>query len=179
MQPPQTMKLGRELEWNPEWEIAAKEELKSMADHGVWTLIYHPTDKKVIRSRWDFTDKHDPNIVRFKARFTGQGFFKAVDYTDSYFPVPSMANVKLSMTMDREAQNGCHHHQPETAYLHSKLDIPVYREQPEGSKVFKLNSEQLHQELAFCAGVLGHDYPSAFSPASTARYIHSARLLRD
>ena len=58
-----------------------EEEIKTIKDQEVWTLIEKPSNAKILRSRWVYTLKCNSagDIIQFKARLFVQGFRQEKD----------------------------------------------------------------------------------------------------
>lgn len=46
------------------WEQAMKEKLASMRKHNVWDIVSRSRDNGVIKCKWIFDIKEDPNMVQ-------------------------------------------------------------------------------------------------------------------
>jgi len=79
-----TLKLSKQ-EQNS-WMIAMHEEMKSLSDCNVWTLVDLPKGRKPVKERWVFAVKSDS---RKKARFVAKGFKQVfrIDYEEMFSPV--------------------------------------------------------------------------------------------
>lgn len=58
------------------WYVVMEEELNSMAQNAVWSLIEGASDMKPVGNKWVFKTKKDSkgNIERHKARLVAKGF---------------------------------------------------------------------------------------------------------
>ena len=59
-------------------QAAMQDELNSLNDISIWTLVDRPKDRKVITGRWVYKIKTDDrgNIDKFKARYVAKGFMR-------------------------------------------------------------------------------------------------------
>jgi hypothetical protein len=128
----------------PHWEQAICEELKTLEDEGMWTLVDPPHGANIVGSKWVFHLKHDMlgHTVHYKARLVAQGFsqVEGVDYYDTYTPVEKLASLHtiLALTI---------HHDLE---LH-QIDI----------KGTDLNGELTDDEVIYMQQPPGHPYPNS------------------
>jgi hypothetical protein len=62
-------------EWS-DWKKAMEEELESLKENDVWTVVPRPTNRKIVDSRWVYKTKSDAKgeITRYKARLVAKGF---------------------------------------------------------------------------------------------------------
>jgi len=51
----------KSIDWQY-WKQAVKEELTSMEKHKIWDIVNRPKNKKVIKCKWIFNIKEDPNV---------------------------------------------------------------------------------------------------------------------
>ena len=74
------------------WKKACEEEIKSITDRNVWTLVDCPPDRKHVKCRWVFTKKSDG---RYKARLVAKGFSQIYgeDYNETFSPVTHFETV--------------------------------------------------------------------------------------
>ncbi|KIM68760.1 hypothetical protein SCLCIDRAFT_105182 [Scleroderma citrinum Foug A] len=76
------------------WKKACEEEIKSMTDRNVWTLVDCPPDRKPVKCCWVFAKKLDG---RYKARLVVKGFSQIYgeDYDKTFSPVTRFETVQL------------------------------------------------------------------------------------
>ena len=119
-----------------EWELAIKEEYKSLMKNGAWELVELPPGKNIVTCKWVFKTKHDSNgdIVRFKARLVARGFSQAfgIDYFETYAPVAKLTTYRTIFALAALEQWEIHGMDVITAFLLGKLDEEIYMAQPEG-----------------------------------------------
>lgn len=86
-----------------EWNSAMNDELESIKEREVYSLVPRPKDTKIIGSRWVFAVKKDEQgvVQRFKARLVAQGYKqrKGIDYEDTYSPVVDFILVRLLLVI--------------------------------------------------------------------------------
>ena len=83
-------KSVNEASKEPSWVKAMEDELQSLKDNKLWTLVELPEGKISTSTRWHFTVKFGPNgkPCRHKAMFVANGFSQSVgnDYEETYSP---------------------------------------------------------------------------------------------
>jgi len=66
------------------WELAMKDEIKSLQKNTTWSLTKLPEGNKVLQNRWVYQLKEEPNgNKRYKARIIVKGFQQrqGIDFT--------------------------------------------------------------------------------------------------
>ena len=134
-----------------EWRHAITSEFDSLVkDFDAFTPIDiadMPADAKLIGSRFVFRTKRDQHgqVKSYKGRLVARGDLQrsGIDYEETFAPVAKFTSIRLLIAL--AAENGYHIHQADIdkAYLHGKLDKPIYMRVPDGvsmpGKVLKLN----------------------------------------
>lgn len=113
------------------WKAAIEEELDSLRNKKVFTLITHvPHGRKPVGSRWIFSLKSDG---RFKARFVAKGFSQiyGVDYNKTYSPTLRADSLRILLAVATFRDWDVHQIDVKTAYLEGDLDEVVYMRTPE------------------------------------------------
>ncbi|SCZ88409.1 BZ3501_MvSof-1269-A2-R1_Chr10-2g02534 [Microbotryum saponariae] len=137
-----------------EWRLAARDEFDSLSrDFSAFTPIDQslvPDDAKIIGSRFVFRTKRDQfgKIKSYKGRLVARGDSQrsGIDFDETFAPVAKFTSIRALLALS--AARGYHVHQADIdkAYLHGKLDKPLYMRVPEGialpGKVL-----QLHRSL--------------------------------
>ena len=132
-----------------EWQKAINEELTSIKDNKVWSLVDKTEcmQKKPLTTRWVFKRKtdRDKNII-FRARLVVKGFEQkyGIDFSETYAPVTT--NDTIRTVLAHAAFKGNHIHQLDvkTAFLNANLSEEIFIEIPDGhkeqpGKILKLN----------------------------------------
>jgi len=120
------------------WELAMKEEMKSLEKNKTWHLTKLPTGKKALQNKWVFRvkDEHD-GTKRYKARLVVKGFQQkeGIEFDGIFSPVVKMTTIRLVLSI--VAAEGLHLEQLDvkTAFLHGDLEEDIYMTQPEGFHV--------------------------------------------
>jgi hypothetical protein len=137
---PKTYEQSQVSPYQLEWNKAMVDELQTMRERKVWTLVDRPEKTKVVGSRWVYSVKTNDNkqIVRFKARLVAQGYKqrKYIDYTDIFSPVVNFSVIKLLVVLLISIL-GWYHEQADVkaAYLYGNLNEVIYMEQPPGFQI--------------------------------------------
>ncbi|SGY86518.1 BQ5605_C009g05824 [Microbotryum silenes-dioicae] len=137
-----------------EWRLAARDEFDSLLrDFSAFTPIDEslvPADAKVLGSRFVFRTKRDQHgqVKSYKGRLVARGDSQrsGIDFDETFAPVAKFTSIRALLAL--AAAHGYHVHQADIdkAYLHGKLDAPLYICVPDGiympGKVL-----QLHRSL--------------------------------
>ncbi|CAN0840831.1 Retrovirus-related Pol polyprotein from transposon TNT 1-94 [Linum grandiflorum] len=121
---------------HPHWDTAMKEELSALEAQNTWTLVPHPTNQSVVRSRWVFTVKlkSDGSLDRYKARVVAQGFRQkfGIDYDETFAPVAKMQTVRTLLAVAASQKWPLTQLDVKNAFLHGDLKETIYMECPPG-----------------------------------------------
>ena len=129
------------------WELAMKDEYKSLMDNNTWCLVQAPPGAHVLRGRWVYTLKRGPTgeVTRYKARWVVRGFEQQEgrDYHDTFASVVKPMSYKaifaLAAAMDWDVEQM----DVKTAFLYGNVQEEIYVQQPDGfskdNRVCKLN----------------------------------------
>src|SRR5205814_5029875 len=95
-------------------------ELDSLQKNNTWTLVPHPADRKVIKTKYVYKLK-DPETQnpQYKVRLVAQGFAQQLgeDYDDTFSPVVKPTSVHLIFALAAGRSLYAHHFDVETAFL--------------------------------------------------------------
>ena len=116
------------------WKKACKDEIASIEERNVWSLVDCPPDRKPVKCRWVFAKKSDG---RYKARLVAKGFSQIYgeDYNETFSPVTHFETVRLLLAYACRNDWEIESLDVKTAFLYGQLDEEIYMEQPEGFKV--------------------------------------------
>jgi hypothetical protein len=124
-----------------EWRTSIGEEVQSLKDHNVFTLIPRkevPVGRKVIPSKAVFHYKLDEsgNVARRKSRIVAKGFAQkpGIDFNETYAPVARMESMRTVLHIGATHDWDIHQMDIKTAFLHGELEEEIYMEQPAGAK---------------------------------------------
>lgn len=129
------------------WENAMNEELKSLEENNVFTIVERPRNRKVVGGKWVFKAKGDANgnLEKFKARYVAQGYSQTqgLDFDEIFAPVARYDSLRLLLALSASENWKPRQLDVKSAFLYGLLKEEVYMELPEGSKkdghVAKLN----------------------------------------
>ncbi len=120
-------------EW-PQWQQAMEEEMRSLQQLEVYDEVQRPNDRKPISTKWVFTRKKDGEgkVVRYKARLVARGFVQkqGLDFDQIFSPVARIQTIRLLLAYAAQYRLHCHTIDIKTAFLHGKMDTPVFVEPP-------------------------------------------------
>jgi hypothetical protein len=137
---PKSYRAAMESQQSSEWCQAMSEEINTMNERKVWTLIPKPPNKQILGSKWVYAIKRNAEgvIMRFKARLVAQGFNQKFgeSYDEVFSPVIDFSIIRLLFTIlvcllcwtHRQYDVKC-------AYLYAKLHNDVYMRQPKGFEI--------------------------------------------
>ena len=119
-----------------EWITAMADELESIRQNDVWSLVKLPPNKRVLGNRWLFKAKTDPNgrIERFKARLVIKGYSQRFgeDYNELYAPVIRFEGIRTILAIAAREALFKYQYDVKTAFLSAKVEEEIYTNQPEG-----------------------------------------------
>ena len=133
-----------------EWKNAIKDELKSIEENKVWTLVDRPTvtlDGKranIIDSRWVFKRKvNSEGKTTFKARLVVRGFKDKKEYElrETYAPVSRLSVIRSALAVVNKYDLEVVQLDVKTAFLNGILDGEIYMEIPDGLEVSASNRQ--------------------------------------
>jgi len=131
---PRTLREAMASPYSSYWISAIKDELNSILEHGTYTIVLRPRNRKVIGSKFAFKVKNaETKNPRFKARFVAKGYTQVahVDYEDTFVPVAKATSVRLVLSLAAGRRHLVNLFDVETAFLNSIIDREIYIEQPE------------------------------------------------
>ncbi|BBH04062.1 Toll-Interleukin-Resistance domain family protein [Prunus dulcis] len=117
------------------WELAMKDEMRSLISNQTWELAELPVGKKALHNKWVYRvkEEHDGS-KRYKARLVVKGFQQkeGVDYTDIFAPVVKLNTIRSVLSIVAIEDLYLEQLDVKTAFLHGDLDEEIYMHQPEG-----------------------------------------------
>ena len=120
------------------WELAMKDEMKSLISNKTWELTELPAGKKALHNKWVYRVKEEQNgSKRYKARLVVKGFQQkeGIDYTDIFSPVVKLTTIRSVLSIVAAEDLHLEQLDVKTAFLHGDLDEEIYIQQPEGFSV--------------------------------------------
>jgi transposase InsO family protein len=119
-----------------QWELAAKEEYRSIQAAGTWKLTPLPAGRHAIGCKWVFKLKRkaDGTVDRYKARLVAKGYSQkeGIDYTETFAPVAKFASIRALLSLAAYLDLELHQMDVHTAFLNGDLHHDIYMQQPEG-----------------------------------------------
>ncbi|GKF23929.1 putative ribonuclease H-like domain-containing protein, partial [Tanacetum coccineum] len=131
------------------WVEAMQEELLQFKLQKVWVLIDLPYEKKVIGTKWVFSNKRDERsiVVKNRARLIAQGFRQeeGIDYDEVFAPVAKIEAIRLFLSFASYMGFTVYQMDVKSAFLYGTIGEEVYVQQPPGfvdpahpTKVYKV-----------------------------------------
>ena len=117
------------------WELAMKDEMKSLISNQTWELAELPMGKKALHNKWVYRikEEHDGS-KRYKARLVVKGFQQkeGIDYTEIFAPVVKLNTIRSVLSIVASEELYLEQLNVKTTFLHGDLDEEIYMHQPEG-----------------------------------------------
>ncbi|KAK9211490.1 hypothetical protein WN943_000867 [Citrus x changshan-huyou] len=118
------------------WLHAMKEEIVALHQNKTWILIPRSNDMNVIGCKWVYKTKLkvDGTLERLKARLVAKGFnqIPGIDFLETFSPVVKPATIRIVLSIALSHNWDIRQLDVKNAFLHGKLDKPVFMEQPPG-----------------------------------------------
>ena len=131
----QSLDYALSSEQRDRWVEAIDNEMTSISDLNVYSVVNLPSDLRAIQSKWIFDIKKDEegNILRYKARLVAREFSQilGLDYGEIYSPVVRHETMLLLLALATD--NGMHLYQVDvkTAFIRSNLEEEIFMELPD------------------------------------------------
>ena len=128
---PVPLKYANAIE-DPTWKPAIHAELENFKKLQTFSLEQVPPRAKVIKGKWIFTIKTDPNsgASKHKARYVAQGFLQrpGLDYSDTYAPTVGKEIFKLLLAVAASTGRKLYKYDITNAFLNASLEynVPIY-----------------------------------------------------
>ncbi|WJX14008.1 ABC-type xenobiotic transporter [Trifolium repens] len=117
------------------WELAMKDEMKSLISNQTWELAKLPMGKKALHNKWVYRvkEEHDGS-KRYKARLVVKGFQQkeGIDYNEIFAPVVKHNTIRSMLSIVANEDLYLEQLDVKTAFLHGDLVEEIYMHQPEG-----------------------------------------------
>ena len=133
---PRTVKEAFKSWRHEDWKRAMEEEIRSVTDHNVWTLMPPPPKIRPLTSKWVFRMKKNEkgDVEWYKARIVVRGFeqVEGVDFNETFAPTCKYKSIRTLLAIGATKDLEIHQLDVKTAFLHGTLKEDVYMKQPEG-----------------------------------------------
>ena len=111
-----------------------KDEMTSMSQTKVWSLVDLPYGCRLIECKWVFKTKRDAKrqVERFKARLVAKGYSQreGIDFKETFSPVSTKDSLRIIMTIVAYFYLELHQMDVRTSFLNEDLVEDVYMSQP-------------------------------------------------
>ena len=119
-----------------EWENAEIEEMASIYQHNVGTLVKREKSMNVLGSRFVYKSKRKPDgtIYRWKARLVCQGFkqIEGIDFHETFSSQARLPSIKLLLFLVNMYDLDLFSFDIKTFFLYGEMKEDVFMEQPPG-----------------------------------------------
>lgn len=144
---PKTYKQAIKSPDSEKWVSAMEDELNSIEDNKIWSVVDLPPGRTAIGSKWVYKIKTDSegNVARYKARLVAQGFTQkyGVDYDEVFAPVTRSATFRTLLSIAGNHNLIVKQYDVKTAFLNGSLKEEIYMKPPQimniPEKVLKLH----------------------------------------
>ncbi|GJX64406.1 putative ribonuclease H-like domain-containing protein [Tanacetum coccineum] len=120
------------------WVEAMQEELLQFKLQQVWILVYLPSGKRAIGTKWVFRNKKDERgiVIRNKARLVAQGHRQeeGIDYEEVFAHVARIEAIRLFLAYASFMGFLVYQMDVKSAFLYGTIEEEVYVTQPPGFK---------------------------------------------
>jgi hypothetical protein len=107
----------------------------------LYEVVDHPTNCKVIDSKWVFKLKRGPDgeIAKHKACVVAKGYtqIEGLDYDEMFAPVVKFTMIQVLLAISAHLDLKIHQVNIKTAFLNGELKKEIYLKPPPGSNVDK------------------------------------------
>ena len=118
------------------WIHAMKDEMTSMSQNKVWSLVDLPDGCRHTRCKWEFKTKHDAkgHVERYKERLVAKGYSQreGIDFKETFSPVSTKDSLRIIMAIVAHFDLELHQMDVRTTVLNGELVEDVYMSQPIG-----------------------------------------------
>lgn len=137
LNPPQSYPAAMRAPDSMKWKEACDAEMKMMDKMGVWKVGDKPFNLIPIDLKWVFAYKkvdNEGNPLKYKEGLVAKGYNQreGIDYTETFAPTATFAGLQIMLTIVAHQNWPVHSFNITSAYLHSKIDSPVYFSLPTG-----------------------------------------------
>lgn len=119
-----------------EWKAAMDEEMLALAKNQVWDLVEPPPGARVVKNRWVYRTKVNPDgcVQRYRARLVAKGYSQkaGIDYNETFSPVARYDTVRTLLAVAAAQKLHLSQFDVRTAFLYGTLEEDVFMCQPEG-----------------------------------------------
>ena len=136
---PQTRSQALSSIHRDEWLAAEQDELKSIAEHNVWTLVDFEPHMNVLGCRFVYKVKRYPDgtVEKFKVRLVAQGFSQkeGVDYSEIFATTAAFQAIRMVLWLATFYSMQFWKLDIKTFFLYGDLQEKIYMKQPPGYEV--------------------------------------------
>ena len=119
------------------WIDAMKDEMTSMSQNKVWSLVDFPDDCRPIGCKWVFKTKRDAKgqVERYKARLVAKGYSRreGIDFKESFSLVSTKDSLRIIIAIVAHFDLELHQMYVRTTFLNGDIVADVYMSQPIGA----------------------------------------------
>jgi hypothetical protein len=100
---PRTVREAVDSEDGNIWKRAMEEEMASLGKNEAWDLVYFPTGRNPIGSKWVFKKKlnAEGKVEKYKARLVGKGHsqVEGIDFGEIFSPVAKLTSIRFILSV--------------------------------------------------------------------------------
>lgn len=110
------------------WDLAMKDELRSLEKNMTWVLTRLPDGRKALLNKWVYRVKEDADgSKRYKARLVVKGFLQkeGIDYTEVFSPVVKLTTIRIVLGIVAAENLHLEQLDVKTTFLHGDLEEEI------------------------------------------------------
>ena len=119
-----------------QWQRALDEEMRSLMDNNMWTLIDKPRGRLIVNNKWVYEAKlkTDGTVDKYKAKLVAKGYTQkqGIDYSETFSPVARFDTISMVMSVAASEGLKLSQFDVKRAFLYGEVEDDIYMHQIEG-----------------------------------------------